>query len=953
MHTPAVRPSGSRAVVPRGVVPHAQRRLAVILMAVALALTGVSRAPDAAASTETHLDTGWEAQQGGRALVVDLEDRGAVDRVDLRWRDGSRAQLPPGCQVVVAAADGTAWDKVARAPLTPETTADQSVDLADVVTDRLRLSLDGCRSARLAAMLDAVTAQALTQERLPITATFDDDPTGVSPYPWNTAIPGGTTVTVDRPIAEGSQALVLRSPAGAGNASAWTYLPRTEVVELDFRIRVEDVGPRSVVGLRDNTDVSIAVVGIAEGWLYAFGEEARTELVPAEAGRYYDVTLSVTPGARTFDVAVDGETVATGLRTRASTASVNNVIAAASPGADMAVDDLVVRTVDTTPRARTFSGPFDLQPLPRMGAIPAPDGPLESGWSIGAETLDRDFADFSAYVDDLAALGIPRARLQGGWARTEAVPGTYDWAWLDEAVDGLVDRGIEPWLEFSYGNPAIPDGGTAGLGGALPSGEGRAAWLRWVDAMVERYGDRVTTWYVWNEPRSSTSEAYATLVAETARVVHERQPEARLVIGNTAGLNPDYARSVLRGIQDAGALDLVDIWGYHGYTVNPDAQYSAVAGLRTAVAEVAPAMTLMQTENGAPSQYWGTFALSNHPWTEVSQAKWDLRRMLGDHGRGIDTNVFTISDLRYRNADGGASWNPKGLLQVDGAQQVVRRKAAFRAVQVAATLFDADLERRDDALVRIDADRTTAAFGYRSRAAGGLAVAYWFEGAVPGDYATKVDVTVVLPPDTSSDLVLVDMLDGSVYRVPPDRMRAAPDGLEVRVPAYDAPLMLAERRAVVVEEEVDPPEDETPPMVSASLAGQTDDDEAYVGRVVATLAAQDEDGGSGGLGRVHAELRPVDRLRGSRDDHRARRLRAGVPGDRQRREHLGDRNGRVHGHRRRRGAVRVRGSGWTSWTSWTAWAAWTRWPGGTGWSSGEQWRERQQRPERPERLRWP
>ena len=47
----------------------------------------------------------------------------------------------------------------------------------------------------------------------------------------------------------------------------------------------------------------------------------------------------------------------------------------------------------------------------------------DSNWTIGCETLDRDFADFEQYKEFLAPLGIKTIRLQGGWAKCEPEKG--------------------------------------------------------------------------------------------------------------------------------------------------------------------------------------------------------------------------------------------------------------------------------------------------------------------------------------------------------------------------------------------------------------------------------------------------------------------------------------------------------------------------------------------------
>src|SRR5690606_24574412 len=75
-----------------------------------------------------------------------------------------------------------------------------------------------------------------------------------------------------------------------------------------------------------------------------------------------------------------------------------------------------------------------------------------STWSVGGETLDREFAIYSKYKDWLGPLGVKAVRLQAGWARTEKVKGVYDWAWLDEPVYDAISQGVRPWINVSYGN---------------------------------------------------------------------------------------------------------------------------------------------------------------------------------------------------------------------------------------------------------------------------------------------------------------------------------------------------------------------------------------------------------------------------------------------------------------------------------------------------------------------
>ena len=126
-------------------------------------------------------------------------------------------------------------------------------------------------------------------------------------------------------------------------------------------------------------------------------------------------------------------------------------------------------------------------PLKRIGTI-KPKNASEintSNWIIGCETLDRDLTDYEQYKTYLAPLGIKRLRMQAGWAKTEKIKGQYDWAWLDKVINDAASRGLQPWLETSYGNPIYPGGGGINLSAGIPtSEEALRAWDKWVVALV-------------------------------------------------------------------------------------------------------------------------------------------------------------------------------------------------------------------------------------------------------------------------------------------------------------------------------------------------------------------------------------------------------------------------------------------------------------------------------------
>jgi hypothetical protein len=139
-------------------------------------------------------------------------------------------------------------------------------------------------------------------------------------------------------------------------------------------------------------------------------------------------------------------------------------------------------------------------------------------------------------------------------------------------------------------------------------------------------------------------------------------------------------------------MHLFDNMTYHDYVYNPDSHYPKVMKLKAILEKYAPEMPLRQGENGAPSGARMGGALGDYDWSELSQAKWNTRRMLGDLGHDIESSVFTIIDIAY-TAGPIKRLNVKGLIQSDMTKKAIRPKLAYHAVQNVASIFDDTLER--------------------------------------------------------------------------------------------------------------------------------------------------------------------------------------------------------------------------------------------------------------------
>ena len=453
--------------------------------------------------------------------------------------------------------------------------------------------------------------------------------------------------------------------------------------------------------------------------------------------------------------------------------------------------------------------------LPYIGSLRPGSTGRPSNWLLGCETLDRDYADYDQYKEYLCPLGITYLRLQGGWAKTERVRGSYDWGWLDHIVDDAVARGLKPWLQTGYGNPVYPGAGGENLGAGMPlSEEGRAAYERWVSAMVSRYADRVRDWEIWNEPnfgdnKTNTPEITADFNIRTAEIIKGIQPEARISALALGHIDLDYVERFFQYLVKENACGLFHNVTYHDYVYNPDANKLAVYRMRQIVEKYAPGLILRQGENGAPSEPNAGGAMAEYDWSELSQAKWDARRMLENLGNDIECSVFSIAEMQYSGNGPIQKKNSKGLLQTTEKNEVVRPKTAYFAVQHVAAVFDASLVRIRDAKrrfqldetgtneYRISTDRSVSVYGYENRETGARLYTIWKDDAIPGDDCTLTPLDFSFGNGHFSEPVFVDIVTGCVYEIPKDQWRKEGKTDHFSgIPVYDSPVLLADKSLI-------------------------------------------------------------------------------------------------------------------------------------------------------------
>ena len=424
---------------------------------------------------------------------------------------------------------------------------------------------------------------------------------------------------------------------------------------------------------------------------------------------------------------------------------------------------------------------------------------MDSRWSIGCECLDRDYADFDKIEDFYGELGAGYARIQSGWARCEQKKGRYDFGWLDRIVDGLIAQGVKPWMCLCYGNPLYSDGGVSLNATIFTDEKVMEAWKRYVTALVKHFKGRIYMFEVWNEPDSGENkkypERYGDLFAATAEAIRESDPDVMIAGGSfTARFRMDWITRALERIKEKGAIDELQAVTFHPYYPIPEEADDAIVRLGNLVRTYNPSAVLLQGESGCPSQLEYNHALCYHRWTEYSQVKWIMRRMMCDFALDVPSSIFTMVDLQY-----DFMLQSFGLVRMNLLKEPVYRRPSFYAVSHLVAILDSDMKPYGGISVKESRGHEVRAAGI-SKDGKCVGVAFWRGDDKPSDILDKEKVNALVQGVVFENPVLVDPVTGRVYDLSYVMLRGGQQRLEnatkfTGLPMWDSPLLIMEKDA--------------------------------------------------------------------------------------------------------------------------------------------------------------
>ncbi|MBN1418211.1 MAG: hypothetical protein JXP34_05505, partial [Planctomycetes bacterium] len=190
--------------------------------------------------------------------------------------------------------------------------------------------------------------------------------------------------------------------------------------------------------------------------------------------------------------------------------------------------------------------------------------------------------------------------------------------WLHAPEPRRIERNRD-LVETYFNSPPWPDPAT--------QPEYFAAWLDYVRYMVRHFKDRVRYFEIWNEwnvpvpaeEAEARRKQYVRLAAPTARAIREEDPEARIVMGSTSGLDIDLIEEWARDL--AGLVDVIGFHPYYSADPGEIREYPGrIASLEERLAALGFRGELMATE-------WSWFApypaagRDHQRFTEMQKAK--------------------------------------------------------------------------------------------------------------------------------------------------------------------------------------------------------------------------------------------------------------------------------------------------------------------------------------------
>jgi hypothetical protein len=191
------------------------------------------------------------------------------------------------------------------------------------------------------------------------------------------------------------------------------------------------------------------------------------------------------------------------------------------------------------------------------------------GFCSHSDWLKED--EYKLSIQTLGASGIDILRDVPEWGSLEPVEGKWAFEKMDRLVNDTGKYGIEiqPFLGFTTQWASTGDPNAKNWHDWAAKMPRLDPWLTYVKTMVNRYGDRIHNWEVWNEPDHifwlDTPENYLLLFNQTAAAIKQVSPSAKVMNGGLTFLENGQDGAVRYDLVTKGDKANWDTFAYHSY----------------------------------------------------------------------------------------------------------------------------------------------------------------------------------------------------------------------------------------------------------------------------------------------------------------------------------------------------------------------------------------------------
>lgn len=308
-----------------------------------------------------------------------------------------------------------------------------------------------------------------------------------------------------------------------------------------------------------------------------------------------------------------------------------------------------------------------------------------SPWGLQFLTAEDDVLEL--LFNRMGESGVKWTRLGASWGSVETTKGNYNWERLDRIVDGLTSQGINIFLSVSGSNRLYHSYPAGYIYPPTRVPEALDAFCTYTGELVERYGEHIKHYEIYNEPNvlyfwrpEPDAEEYGMLVQRAGEVIHGARRDVKVIAGVLAIVDERQISSAAKIISQPAPFAVkfmsqpevrkeVDILSYHPYDPHPESSSERVAVMREALDELKPNLPMLQGECGCPSSGDTIHFRGDAPWGYNVQSKWLLRRLLTDRIDGAIICTYFLNVEFYGTFVPGdpkttrKGYNTKGLIQ--------------------------------------------------------------------------------------------------------------------------------------------------------------------------------------------------------------------------------------------------------------------------------------------------